>query len=109
MCADVNKWRVFPARCILYGSLYLFANFNISEAVRVSIPSTEDKDIGVSILFYNPNQKRRNVNRIGGGPKGVSNINSAYFIHVMPKIGGAKAPPPRSYVYANPMLHCACV
>ena len=28
-----------------------------------------------------------NVNRIGG-PKGVSNINSAYFIHVMPKIGG---------------------
>ena len=29
-----------------------------------------------------------------GGPKGVSNINSAYFIHITPKIGGAKAPSP---------------
>ena len=28
----------------------------------------------------------------GGVPKDVSNINSAYFIHIMPKIGGAKAP-----------------
>ena len=45
-------------------------------------------------------QKRRNVNRIGGGggggggggSKGVSNINSAYFI---PRLGGgAKAPFP---------------
>ena len=34
-------------------------------------------------------QKRRNVNRIGGG---AQRVYSAYFIHVMPKIGGAKAP-----------------
>ena len=46
----------------------------------------------LSIAFTCPTcQKSRNVNRIGGA-KGVSNINSAYFIHIMPKIGGAKAP-----------------
>ena len=33
-----------------------------------------------------------------GGPKGVSNIYSAYFIHIMPKIGGAKA---GSYAYTD--------
>ena len=33
----------------------------------------------------------------------MSNINSAYFIHIMPKIGGAKAPsaPP----VPTPMKH----
>ena len=48
-------------------------------------------------------QKHRNVNRIGGGgPKGVSNINSAYFIHIMPKIGGGPRPP-GSYAYEPDM------
>ena len=58
-------------------------------------------------------QKRRNVNRIGGGgggPKGVCNINSAYFMHIMTKIGGGgqgslcpppPPPPPGSYAYAT--------
>ena len=61
-----------------------------SEVISDKVGTRGDSDVCEDIEV----QKRRNVNRIGGGggPKGVSNINSAYFIHIMPKIGGAKAP-----------------
>ena len=53
-------------------------------------------------------QKRRNVNRIvGGGPKGVSNINSAYFIYIMLKIGGGGEPrPPRPPPPVPTLMFC---
>ena len=62
-----------------------------SEVISDKVGTKGDSDVCEDIEV----QKRRNVNRIGGGgggPKGVSNINLAYFIHIMPKIGGAKAP-----------------
>ena len=42
----------------------------------------------------------------------MSNINSAYFIHIIPKIRGAKAPcPPGSYAYDSVCVcvHCYCM
>ena len=45
-----------------------------------------------------PSQKRKQDWR--GGPKGVSNINSVYIIHIIPKIGG-RGPPPQFLHYAS--------
>ena len=58
-------------------------------------------------------QKHRNVDRRGGGgggAKGVSNINSVYFIYIMPKIGGPRPPlPPGSYAYETAFINVLVV